>query len=492
MKETIPKHPSALLSTVPLAVLVVLLFFTIRVFGPDALGGPSQIALLVATAVCVLIAIARCGVRWSAVERAVSANIRTTGVPIVILLMIGALSGSWMVSGVVPTLIYYGLKILHPAVFLVSCCVICCLVSVMTGSSWTTVATIGVALMGIGTAQGFSPGWVAGAIISGAYFGDKVSPLSDTTVLAASVTGTPLFTHIRYLMTTTVPSIVITLVIFAVAGVTRGADAAQAAAGQAAELSTVLRDTFNITPWLLVVPVVTGVMIARRVPAVITLFVSALLAGLFAVIFQPGLLVEIAGSGGNAHGGFGYAIFRGLFTTLSGATQIETGHATVNDLVATGGMGGMLNTIWLILCAMCFGGAMMASGMLQSLSSVFVRAVRRRVGLVASTAATGFVLNVTTSDQYMSIILLGNLFGDVYKKQGYESRLLSRTAEDSITVTSVLVPWNSCGMTQATILGVPTLTYLPYCFFNILSPLMTILVAAIGYKIRRLSASDRG
>ncbi len=486
MKETVPRLPPVLLSIVPLAVLVVLLFFTIRVFGSDALAGPSQIVLLVATAVCALIAVTRCGVRWSAIERAVSANIRTTGVPIVILLMIGALSGSWMVSGVVPTLIYYGLKILHPAVFLVSCCVICCLVSVMTGSSWTTVATIGVALMGIGTAQGFSPGWVAGAIISGAYFGDKISPLSDTTVLAASVTGTPLFTHIRYLMTTTVPSIAITLVIFTVAGLTHGSDTATA--GQAAELSAVLRETFDITPWLLVVPLVTGVMIARRVPAVITLFVSALLAGVFAVVFQPGLLSGIAGDGGSGAG----TIFRGLLTTLSGATQIETGNAVVNDLVSTGGMAGMLDTIWLIVCAMCFGGAMLASGMLQSLSSVLVRAVRRRVGLVASTAATGMVLNVTTSDQYMSIILLGNLFGDVYKKQGYESKLLSRTAEDSITVTSVLVPWNSCGMTQATILGVPTLTYLPYCFFNIISPLMTILVAAIGYKINRLSASDRG
>ena len=486
MKETVPKLPPVLLSIIPLAVLVVLLFFTIRVFGSDALAGPSQIVLLVATAVCALIAVTRCGVRWSAIERAVSANIRTTGVPIVILLMIGALSGSWMVSGVVPTLIYYGLKILHPAVFLVLCCVICCLVSVMTGSSWTTVATIGVALMGIGTAQGFSPGWVAGSIISGAYFGDKISPLSDTTVLAASVTGTPLFTHIRYLMTTTVPSIAITLVIFTIAGLTHGSDAA--VAGQAAELSAVLRGTFDITPWLLVVPLVTGVMIARRVPAVITLFVSALLAGVFAVIFQPGLLTEIAGGGGSGAG----TIFRGLLTTLSGATQIETGNAVVNDLVSTGGMAGMLDTIWLIVCAMCFGGAMLASGMLQSLSSVFVRAVRRRVGLVASTAATGMVLNVTTSDQYMSIILLGNLFGDVYKKQGYESKLLSRTAEDSITVTSVLVPWNSCGMTQATILGVPTLTYLPYCFFNIISPLMTILVAALGYKIRRFSRSDRG
>ncbi len=488
MKETIPKTPSVLLSTVPVAVLVVLLFFTIRVFGSDALGGPSQIVLLVATAVCALIAVVRCGVRWSAIERAVSANIRTTGVPIVILLMIGALSGSWMISGVVPTLIYYGLKILHPAVFLVSCCVICCLVSVMTGSSWTTVATIGVALMGIGTAQGFSAGWVAGAIISGSYFGDKISPLSDTTVLAASVTGTPLFTHIKYLMTTTVPSIGITLVIFTVAGLTRGAGAETA--GQATELSAVLAESFDITPWVLTVPVVTGVMIARRVPAVITLFVSALLAGVFAVIFQPGLLVEIAGGGDGSGAGAG-AIFRGLVTTLAGATQIETGNAMVNDLVATGGMAGMLDTIWLILCAMCFGGAMIASGMLQSLSSVFVRAVKRRVGLVASTAATGLVLNVTVADQYMSIILLSNLFGDVYKKQGYESKLLSRTAEDSITVTSVLIPWNSCGMTQATILGVPTLTYLPYCFFNIISPIMTILVAAIGHRIRKPARSGR-
>ena len=483
MKETSAKTPSALLSTVPIAVLVILLFFTIRIFGSDALGGPSQIALMIAAGVAAIIAVFACRVKWVEIEEAVGRNIKSIGVPIVILLLIGALSGSWMISGVVPSLIYYGLQILHPSFFLVSCCVICSLVSVMTGSSWTTVATIGVALMGIGTAQGFSPGWVAGAIISGAYFGDKISPLSDTTVLASSVTGTPLFTHIRYLMITTVPSMAITLIIITITGLTRDSGAASGTE----ELSAVLKSSFNITPWVLIVPVVTGVMIARRTPAVITLLTSALLAGVFAVIFQPELLAGIAGG----EAAQGATMFKGVVQILSGSTQVETGNAVVNDLVSTGGMAGMLDTIWLILCAMCFGGAMMAGGMLQSISSVFVRAVKRRVGLVASTTAMGLLLNVTTADQYMSIILLGNIFGDVYKKQGYESKLLSRTAEDSITVTSVLVPWNSCGMTQATILGVSTFTYLPYCFFNIISPLMTILVAATGYKIRKLSRRNR-
>jgi NhaC family Na+:H+ antiporter len=482
MKERDPRQPPALLSAVPIAVLVALLFFTIRIFGADALGGPSQVALLAAAGVGALIAVGWCRVGWSAIEESISRNIRSVGVPIVILLLIGALSGSWMISGVVPTLIYYGLEILHPSFFLVSCCVICCVVSVMTGSSWTTVATIGVALMGIGTAQGFSPGWVAGAIISGAYFGDKVSPLSDTTVLASSVTGTPLFTHIRFLMITTVPSIIITLVIFTIAGLTHHAPAVD----RAGELSSGLAATFRITPWVLIVPAVTGVMIARRAPAVVTLFVSALLAGVFAVIFQPDLLLEIAGGGA----GDGRGIFKGMVMNLSGPTGVDTGSAAVNDLVSTGGMAGMLDTVWLIICAMCFGGVMLAGGMLQSISALFARVIKRRAGLVASTTATGLLLNVTTADQYMSIILLSNLWGDVYRKAGYESRLLSRTAEDSITVTSVLVPWNSCGMTQATILGVGTLTYLPYCFFNIISPLMTILVAAIGYKILRVKSGN--
>lgn len=348
----------------------------------------------------------------------------------------------------------------------------------MTGSSWTTIATIGIALMGIGKAQGFEEGWIAGAIISGAYFGDKISPLSDTTILAASVTDTPLFRHIRYMLITTVPSLIITLVIFTVAGLSHNAGSTE----HIAEFSAALAGKFHITPWLLIVPVVTGVLIARRVPSVITLFLSAALAGAFAVFFQPDLLQEISGLQ-NSEGT--QSIFKGLMMTLYGGTSLQTSNEALTELVATRGMAGMMNTVWLIICAMCFGGAMTAGGMLGSITSVFVRFMKNTVSMVASTVCSGIFLNLATADQYISIILTGNMFRDIYEKKGYESCLLSRTTEDSVTVTSVLIPWNTCGMTQATILSVPTLVYLPYCFFNIISPLMSITIAAIGYKIVR-------
>lgn len=384
-----------------------------------------------------------------------------------------------MISGIVPTLIYYGMQIIHPSFFLASTCIICVLISVMTGSSWTTIATIGIALMGIGKAQGFEEGWIAGAIISGAYFGDKVSPLSETTILAASVTDTPLFRHIRYMMITTVPSIIITLIIFTIAGFSHDASNTQ----HITEVATALNEKFHITPWLLIVPVATGILIAKKVPSIITLFLSTLLAGIFALIFQPDLLQEVSGMTAS---GFD-SLFKGLMMTIYGSTSLHTDNAVLTDLIATRGMSGMMNTIWLILCAMCFGGAMTASGMLGSITSIFVRFMKKTVSVVSATVCSGLFLNVATADQYISIILTGNMFRDIYAKKGYESCLLSRTTEDSVTVTSVLIPWNTCGMTQATILSVPTLVYLPYCFFNIISPLMSIAVAAIGYKIARRS-----
>lgn len=341
----------------------------------------------------------------------------------------------------------------------------------MTGSSWTTIATIGIALMGIGKAQGFHEGWIAGAIISGAYFGDKVSPLSDTTILASSVTDTPLFTHIRYMMITTVPSLLIAITLFTIMGLTHdGGSTAQ----EMAAFGATLENKFHITPWLLLVPIVTGILIARKVPSIVTLAISTVLACAAALIFQPDLLREVAEGG---------SLFKGTMMTCYGSTSLQTDNSILTELVATRGMSGMMNTVWLILCAMCFGGAMTASGMLGSITSVCVRFIKSRVSTVASTVFSGLFLNIATADQYISIILLGNMFGDIYKRQGYESRLLSRTTEDAVTVTSVLIPWNTCGMTQATILSVPTLVYLPFCFFNLISPLMSILMAAIGYKI---------
>lgn len=464
------KYPSPLVSILPIALLVSMLFATIHTFGSDALDGSSQISLLTTTAFCVFIGMAFYRIPWRDYEIAITNNIAGIATSTIILLIIGALSGAWMISGVVPTLIYYGMQIIHPDFFLASTCVICALISVMTGSSWTTIATIGIALMGIGKAQGFSEGWIAGAIISGAYFGDKVSPLSETTILASSVIEVPLFKHIRYMMITTVPSLIISLIIFTVMGFTYSTNSTE----QIVEFSIALNERFHITPWLLIVPAITALLIARKIPSIPTLFISTLLAGGFAILFQADLLREISGNN---------EIFKGIMMTLYGSTNLETNNLMLSDLVSTRGMSGMLNTVWLILCAMCFGGAMTASGMLGSITAVFVRFMKNTVSMVASTVCSGLFLNLTTADQYISIILTGNMFRDVYKKKGYEGRLLSRTTEDAVTVTSPLIPWNTCGMTQATILNVPTLTYLPYSFFNLISPLMSICIAAIGYKI---------
>lgn len=464
------KIPSPLVSLLPLAFLVGMLFATIHTFGSDALSGGSQISLLTTTAICIFIGMVFYRIPWKDYELAITNNVAGVTTAIIILLIIGALSGAWMISGVVPTLIYYGIQVIHPDFFLTSTCVICALVSVMTGSSWTTIATIGIALLGIGKAQGFEEGWIAGAIISGAYFGDKISPLSDTTVLASSVTGTPLFSHIRYMMITTIPSLIIALIIFTVMGLTHETSDTE----QMVHFTAVLDAKFNITPWLLLVPVATGILIASRIQSIITLFLSAMLAGIFALIFQPDLLVEIAGDEN---------LFKGIMTTFYGNTNLQTDNVMLTELIATRGMSGMMNTIWLILCAMCFGGAMTASGMLGSITSIFVRFMKNTASMVASTVCSGLFLNLATADQYISIILTGNMFSNIFERKGYESRLLSRTTEDAVTVTSPLIPWNTCGMTQATILSVPTLTYLPYCFFNLMNPLMSIFIATIGYKI---------
>lgn len=471
--------PHPLIATIPLVVLIGLLTVVITLFGSDSLSGGSQVALLMGLAVCVFISMVFYRVPWKAFEQQMAKTIGGVAVTVLILLAVGMLAGSWMVSGIVPTLIYYGVQLLSPQFFLVCACVICALVSLLSGSSWTTIATIGVALLGISHALGINEAWAAGAIISGAYFGDKMSPLSDTTILASSTTGVDLFTHIRYMMLTTTPAFVLTLIIFGVAGMGQGGDDI---AQHIVRYTEGLDAKFNITLWTLVVPVLTAVLIARRVPSLIVLFLSALMAGVVALIFQPHILTEIAGDASLSQVG---AWAKGLAVTYYGATAVDTGYAELNELVATGGMTGMLNTIWLIICAMCFGAAMVASGMIESITRVVISWVRSRLGLVASTASTGLFLNITTGDQFISIVLTANMFQNVYEKQGYEPRLLSRTCEDSATVTSVLVPWNTCGMTQSTVLGVPTITYLPYCFFNILSPLMTLLVAAIGWKIRR-------
>lgn len=471
--------PHPLISAIPLVVLIGLLAVIIALFGSDSLSGGSQVVLLVAMAVCVFISMVFYREPWKSFEQQIEKTVGGVAIMILILLAVGMLSGSWMISGVVPTLIYYGVQLLSPQFFLVCACLICALVSLLSGSSWTTIATIGVALLGISHALGINEAIAAGAIISGAYFGDKMSPLSDTTILASSSAGVDIFKHIRYMMLTTMPAFMLTLLIFTALGM--GFDADDSI--HVHQYTEGLSGKFNISLWTLLVPVLTAVLIVKRVSSLIVLFLSALMAGITAVILQPHILTEIAG---DASLGTVAALTKGLVMTYYGSTGIEMGSDELNELVSTGGMAGMLNTIWLIICAMCFGAVMVASGMIESLTQVVISWVKSRVGLVASTASTGIFLNVTTGDQFISIVLTVNMFKNVYEKQGYEPRLVSRTAEDSATVTSVLVPWNTCGLTQSTVLGVATIAYLPYCFFNILSPVMTILVAALGWKIRKV------
>jgi NhaC family Na+:H+ antiporter len=479
------ERPSWAVSLIPFIVLVAALALVIKVFGTAALDGGSQVALMFGAAVVVTISLIFYKIPWRVFEKSILDNITAVGTSILILLMIGAVSGSWMISGVVPTMIFYGMKVIFPEVFLFATCIICALISMMTGSSWTTIATVGVALVGIGTAQGYEPGWIAGAIISGAYFGDKVSPLSDTTVLASSSAGTPLFTHIRFMMVTTVPSFLITLVIFLIVSLMHSpADAAKVA-----DISNDLKNAFNISPWLLLVPVVTALLIVKKVSAIVTLFIAAFIAGITALFFQPHIIAEVA-NGGMTDPASGLSFlegFKGLFISYYGSTAIDTGNVALNELVSTRGMTGMLGTVFLIIAAGTFGGTLVGSGMLQSLTDMLTKFIRRRVTMVASTVGTGIFANMVTGDQYLSIILTSSLYKDLYEKRGYENKLLSRSVEDSATVVSVLIPWNSCGMTQATVLKVATLEYLPYCFFNLLSPLMSIFIASIGYKIVRKS-----
>ncbi|MBE6255781.1 MAG: Na+/H+ antiporter NhaC [Prevotella sp.] len=465
---------SKYLSLIPFIALIALIATCVSVFGTDALDGATQVSLLIASAVCVFVGFLMRRVEWEALEQEMTDKVASCMPSIIILLLIGAISGTWMLSGIVPTMIYYGVQVLRPEWFLVSSSLFCALVSVMVGSSWTTVATIGLALMGIGRAHGFDDGWVAGSIITGAYFGDKLSPLSDTTVLASSVSGTPLFSHIRYMMKTTIPTFAVSLIIFLIAGLVMDVSGQ----GEMTFLAE-LEQTFMISPWLLLVPVLTGIMIARRWPAMVVLFLAAFMAGIVAVVCQPALIAQVSDAGW----------YEDIMRVIYGPTNIKTGAPALDQLVRTHGMAGMMPTIWLIICAQVFGGVVTATGVLRDVMQMLLRFVRGTTSLVASTALTGIFCNIALSDQFLSIILTSSMFKDIYRERGYESRLLSRTCEDGATVTSVLIPWNTCGLVQSTVLGVATLAYLPYCFFNLLSPLTSILVAVSG-RIRPSRATN--
>lgn len=479
------KEPTLWEALFPILILVLLLAVNLYIFGVDGLSGSNQMVLIISSSIAACMAVFRLGIDWGQLQKGIVNSISSAMPSILILFLIGSLAGTWMLSGIVPAMIYYGLQFLTPVIFLIAACIVCAIVSVATGSSWTTVATVGVALLGIGKALGFEEGIIAGAIISGAYFGDKMSPLSDTTNLAPAMAGTDLFTHIRHMTKTTVPSMLITLILFGVIGLNYNSEGSVA---QAQDISTVILDKFQINGWLFIVPLVVLIMIIKKVPAVPALFVGALLGGVFSVIFQPQIIQLIANE---PESGYAYNSFKAVMMSLYGEISIVTSNDVVNELLITGGMAGMLNTIWLIIAAMVFGGIMEEGGMLRVIAEAVISKVHSLGSLIASTAATCVFFNLTTSDQYLAILIPGRMYANIYKRKGLKPENLSRTLEDSATVTSVLVPWNTCGATQATVLGVATLTYLPYCFFNIISPFMTILFGYLKLGINYYSEEEK-
>ncbi len=462
----------------PILILIGLLGTNVYLYGDDSLGGANQLALLLTASLAAIVGIKN-GSTWTSIMAGVSKSIASTTPAIIILLLIGSLAGTWLLSGIVPSMIYYGLQILNPKIFLVATCIICAIVSLASGSSWSTIATIGIALLGIGEVLGISKGLIGGAIISGAYFGDKMSPLSDTTNLAPAMAGTDLFTHIRYMMYTTIPSFIITVIIFLFLGFGIEENNTQ----NIQELLTAIKSSFNISPWLFLVPVAVIAMIIKKIPALPALLVGTLLGGVFAVIFQPHIITQISGMEENVI----QASYVAIINAMGGEISITTSNPMINELLSTGGMYGMLNTIWLILCAMMFGGVMEATGLLNRISSSIIQYAESTGSVIATTACTCLFFNVTASDQYLSIVVPGRMYADTFKDKGLAPENLSRTLEDSGTVTSVLIPWNTCGATQSAILGVATFTYLPFCFFNIISPFMTILYGYLGIKIRKIN-----
>jgi NhaC family Na+:H+ antiporter len=475
------KQPILLLALIPILILISLLTVNVIILGSDAISGANQIALLLSAGVAGIISF-RLGFNWKEIEHSIVKSISSAMGAMLILLTIGSLSGTWLLSGIVPSMIYYGLKILNPTIFLLAACIVSAIVSLATGSSWSTIATVGIALLGIGKAMDIHEGIIAGSIVSGSYFGDKMSPLSDTTNLAPAMAGTDLFTHIRYMMNTTMPTLIITLIIYFVWGFAM--DTSGASTDSSAVLAA-LENKFNLNPLLFIVPVLVIFMIVKKVPALPALLIGALLGGVAAIIFQPNVIDEVSGITNN----FSKSAFIAVMNAMTTSIHIETSDPMITELLTAKGMSGMLNTIWLILCAMVFGGVMESAGLLKVIAEKIIQFANSTGSLVASTAATCIFFNFTASDQYMAIAVPGRMYSDIYRKRGYKPELLSRTLEDSGTVTSVLIPWNTCGATQANVLGVATVAYSPFAFFCLISPVMTVLQAYLNFKIRRLDDS---
>ena len=473
------KHQLSLSAALlPLIILVILLTYNVTVFGDDALNGSNQFILLLGGVLAGLVGL-RNKVTYGQMLHKVGENLQSVTGPILILLLVGALAGTWLLSGIIPAMIDYGLQIANPRFFLPACVLISALVSLATGSSWSTSATIGIALIGIGKALDLPSGMVAGAVISGAYFGDKLSPLSDTTNLASAMAGGELFAHIRYMLYTTLPSIMITLLIFIVLGwgFSGSGDV------DTSLLSESIREKFNISPWLFMVPLIVILMIVKKTPPLLALLIGTLLGGIFALIFQPQLLMDLSESSVLNF----KTIYKSVFKAITVDIQIESNDPILNELFSSGGMQGMLGTVWLIICAMVFGGVMDAIGALESISKAFLKWAQTTFQLIAGTAASSLTVNLTASDQYLAIVVPGKMYEKAYRDRKLAPENLSRTLEDTGTVTSALVPWNTCGAYQSGVLGVGVLEYFVYAFFNWISPLMTMTYAYFEIKIKKLN-----
>ncbi|WP_047245599.1 Na+/H+ antiporter NhaC [Maribacter thermophilus] len=465
---------------IPVVALVGMLAYNVYVFGDDALSGSNQFILLIGGAVAAIVGFLN-KVSYKQMVAEVAENVKSTTGSLLILLMVGALAGTWLISGIIPAMIYYGLQILNPTIFLAACVIICSIISVATGSSWTTSATVGIALIGIGEALGISLGMTAGAVLSGAYFGDKLSPLSDTTNLAPAMAGGELFSHIKYMTLTTVPTILVTLLIFVIIGFNIDTS------GQEPDIAAILNSidsTFNINGWLFIVPIVVILLIVKKTPPLAALLIGTLLGGLFALIFQPNIVAGLTNSSELTF----ESGYKGIMNAITVNTSIPTDNEALNDLFSAKGMAGMMGTIWLIICAMVFGGIMDGIGALARISSALLSLAKSMFGLFASTVASCLALNITASDQYLAIVVPGKMFSKAYADKGLAPENLSRTLEDSGTVTSVLVPWNTCGAYHSGVLGVGVAEYFAFAIFNWLSPIMTLIFAAFNIKIKQLAS----
>jgi len=480
---TTPRSPSLIASLIPVIALVLMLALSVYLFGDSSSSGPNQIVLTLGAAIAAIVAV-RLGFHWGELQRAIIAGISTAMVAILILLSVGGLIGTWLMAGTVPSLIYYGLEILSPAWFYAASCIICSIAALATGSSWTVAGTLGVALIGVSMGLGLSPAIAAGAIISGAYFGDKMSPLSDTTNLAPAVVETDIFTHIRHMAWTTGPSYTAAIVLFAIVGL--GTDTA-ADANALDELMQTLDGNFNISVMAMLPLAVVFFMAYKKVPPLPTILFGALLGGVLAVFLQPDSVLALADSPELAKG---MALTKGVWIALSSGYVSTTGVAAVDDLLTRGGMESMLVTIWLIITALSFGAVLEHTGMLRRLIDAALKRAKSTGSLVTTVVLSCIGINIVAADQYIAIVLPGKMYRAEFKKRGLDPRNLSRVIEDSGTLTSPLVPWNTCGAYMAATLGVATMAYLPFAFFNLINPIVSIIYGFTGFTIVKTDEAE--